>query len=193
MHNWISYSDNAVSTRFMTDHNEIIAFRLASAKIDVQGKEAYPQNIFARNWFSCNLDCKTFFIDNFLLKEAIERGYLRNYEYDVIKIKVNIPEQFLTKYGADETYNAAIETFYKKATDYAIEYVHEFIKKESTNRLLVYTGPTKKVASELVKRLNKNKPWNSVERVRKFTSDEGSEERIDLLDEFKSGRTKFSL
>ena len=41
-----------------------------------------------------------------------------------------------------------------------------------------------------MKRLNKNKPWNSVERVRKFTSDEGSEERIDLLDEFKSGRTK---
>jgi superfamily II DNA or RNA helicase len=191
MHNWISYSEEAVSTRFMKNQSEIIEFRLGlSAKIDVQGKECYPQNVFTRNWLSYSLDSKESFIDNFFLKDAIDKGYLRKYQYEVVKIDVSIPEQFLSKYGPKATFDEAINKFYTLATQYAIENVHRIIGNKDTERLLVYTGPKIQHAEELVQDLTNSRPWYSVEKIKKFTSDETSRVRENLLNEFKNGQTK---
>ena len=129
-------------------------------------------------------------MDDFELKDAIDQGYLRKYQYEVIKIDVSIPEQFLTKYGMQATFNEAIQKFYTLATQYAINNVHKIINHNDTDRLLVYTGPTKIIAENLVQSLEETKPWHSVEKIKKFTSDENNRTREQLLREFRSGLTK---
>jgi len=191
MHNWITHSANPVSFRFMNELDSICDYRLGlSAKIDIIGFEEHDRNLFVKSWFATNIETSTQIIDTFTLERAINEGYLRKYEYEVVPIKVFVPENYLGKDADIKTIRHAIYLFYKGAKEYAIENAFDILNQVDTERLLIYTGPTVEIAEELVTDIKSKQPWDVTAKVKKFTSHESSAKRKVILDEFKWGRTK---
>lgn len=191
MHNWITYSADSVSIRFINELDRICDYRLGlSAKIDIIGNEDRDRNLYVKHWFATNTGTNKQIIDTFPLERAINEGYLRKYEYEVIPIKVFIPENDLDKNGEAETINQAVGLFYEGAEKYAIENAFDILNQDDTERLLIYTGPYVQDAENLVIDIKSKQPWNATTKVKKFTSHESPADRKAILNEFKWGQTK---
>ena len=141
------------------------------------------------DWYSRDLGTSKEMIDDFPLERAIREGFLRKYDYQIEPLDVYVSDDYVSNHGTSKSIEHAHEIFEK--------HIHEYVANNSfgliagdANRLLIYTGPTKRIATRLVKAIQENRATLDSSEIRKFTSDEKSKEREQILDDFKSGIVK---
>ncbi|MED5350746.1 MAG: helicase-related protein [Candidatus Thermoplasmatota archaeon] len=190
MHSWISNSADSRALNFMQILNDHCTYRLGlSARVDKRGDENNLANSYVKGWFSLDLGTSKKMIDDFPLERAIREGFLRKYDYQIEPLDVYVSDDYVSNHGTSKSIEHAHEIFEK--------HIHEYVANNSfgliagdANRLLIYTGPTKRIATRLVKAIQENRATLDSSEIRKFTSDEKPKEREQILDDFKSSIVK---
>jgi superfamily II DNA or RNA helicase len=128
-------------------------------------------------------------IDDFPLKRAIDQGFLRKYSYNLVPIDVYVSDDYVAKHGVEKSIDRAFSDFADLIDDYAVQNSFSELV-EGANRLLIYSGRTKIIAGNLVKSIQSNRGDLDSSEIRKFTSDETTAQREQILDDFKSSIVK---
>jgi superfamily II DNA or RNA helicase len=173
VHNWVS---DQRASRFMAEapaptHRLGLSAQVADTR---QPETAEP----IMSWFARNPLAG---VHRFDMRQALERGFLRPYDYEVRIVDFTglsamtlgiAPVQAYTLSKAEQAATAAVEL------------------SETHNRVLVYTGPTKKDARSMTTAIRKRLPLGVSHAVDSFTSDEPSGDRSRILSDFGKGATR---
>jgi len=173
-HNWVIYGRQAAE--FM-EHAPSPTYRLAltAQLVDSQRTDEGEQVI---EWFAGS---PVLGVHPFGLEDAIGRGFLRPYDYQVEVVP-------LERASADETLGDITARFEgarnARAASLAIDLCRTF------DRVLLYTGPTIDDAKSLARLVRDSAPAGTSYAVETFTSRESPTDRRRILRDFRRGLTK---
>ena len=170
-HNW----EDKRSREFMKFNFPTSKLAL-TAKLSEPGYEAEVDDVY--QFFAKE------YTDFLSLEHAIEKRFLRKYEYHLEVIKL--------PYDTSNTVNTSSiwKLFSQKKRDLTPEMAIETL---STNqRVLVYTGPTIKIAEETYQSIQNqwNLKTNSAGLFRKITGEESPIQRKNIISDFTLGNTR---
>jgi len=152
-----------------------------TARLSEPNQEEKMEDVL--NYFAAG---KSLFIDSLPLADAISMGFLRKYHYRLLPIECN------HNFENGVSKNAAI-AWREFQTEKRLHAPHTALESLITkNRVLVYSGPNVNQIVPILEEMQDlwNQKYTTIGLFKKMTGEEGSNERVSIIEEFTSGITR---